>query len=53
MVSPEMLRLHSIPVVKVVQYPGEYIINAPGAGMPDEQLVTGDVHASVLAVPCS
>ncbi|KAK9810617.1 hypothetical protein WJX73_004683 [Symbiochloris irregularis] len=31
MVSPEFLRLHSIPVVKVMQYPGEFILNAPGA----------------------
>lgn len=30
MVSPELLRLHSIPVVKVIQYPGEFILNSPG-----------------------
>ena len=29
--SPHLLVQHSIPVVRVVQYPGEFIINYPGA----------------------
>ena len=31
LISPELLRLHNIPVVKLVQYPGEFVINYPGA----------------------
>ena len=31
LVSPHLLVQHSIPVVRVVQYPGEFIINYPGA----------------------
>ena len=31
LVSPELLRQHNIPVVRMVQYPGEWIISAPGA----------------------
>ncbi len=30
LVSPHLLVQHSIPVVRVVQYPGEFIINYPG-----------------------
>ena len=53
MVSPELLRLHSIPVVKVTQYPGEFIINYPGA--PSILLVMGTgpltLHDSVMLLP--
>ncbi len=31
MISPHFLQSHNIPVVKVTQYPGEFIINYPGA----------------------
>ena len=31
LVSPELLRQHNIPVVRMIQYPGEWIISAPGA----------------------
>ena len=31
LLSPELLRQHSIPVVRLVQYPGEWVISAPGA----------------------
>ncbi|KAK9828707.1 hypothetical protein WJX72_001637 [[Myrmecia] bisecta] len=31
LISPQMLQAHNIPVVKVTQYPGEFIINYPGA----------------------
>ena len=31
LLSPELLRQHSIPVVRLVQYPGEWIISSPGA----------------------
>ena len=62
--SPELLRLHSIPVVKVTQYPGEFIINYPGGGcalvllrrVPSDRIVRFGgyvaVHDACLAHAC-